>query len=53
MAYLVLLDIQISLDKEFKIGLKPIFGFSYIKLRHLNKFLGKYEKQIKFFLYLL
>lgn len=37
---LVVLDTPIALDKEFKIALKAIFGFSYIKLRHLNKIFG-------------
>jgi ribosomal protein S13 len=40
MSNLVILDTQIPLDKEFKIALKSIFGFSYIKLRHLNKIFG-------------
>lgn len=37
---LIILDTPINLTKEFKIALKPIFGFSYIKLRHLNKVFG-------------
>lgn len=40
MSNLVILDTPISLEKEFKIALKSIFGFSYIKLRHLNKVFG-------------
>ena len=35
-----ILDTPISLEKEFKVALKNIFGFSYIKLRHLNKVFG-------------
>jgi hypothetical protein len=37
MSSIIILDTPISLEKEFKIALKEIFGFSYIKLRHLNK----------------
>ena len=37
MSSLIILDTPIPLEKEFKIALKEIFGFSYIKLRHLNK----------------
>jgi len=40
MSNLVILDTPISLEKEFKTALKSIFGFSYIKLRHLNKVFG-------------
>lgn len=40
MSNLVILDTPISLNKEFKTALKSIFGFSYIKLRHLNKIFG-------------
>ena len=40
MSNLIILDTQVSLDKEFKISLCSIFGFSYIKLRHLNKVFG-------------
>ena len=40
MSTLVVLDTQVSLEKEFKISLKEIFGFSYLKLRHLNKVFG-------------
>ena len=35
MSNLVILDTTILLEKEFKLALKSIFGFSYIKLRHL------------------
>lgn len=37
---LIVLDHSVSLNREFKICLKPIFGFSYLKLRHLNKVFG-------------
>jgi small subunit ribosomal protein S13 len=37
---LIILDTPISLEKEFKIALKAIFGFSSLKLRHLNKVFG-------------
>ena len=40
MSTLIILDTPISLEKEFKVALKNIFGFSYIKLRHLNKVFG-------------
>jgi small subunit ribosomal protein S13 len=40
MSKLVILDTTISLEKEFKSALNSIFGFSYIKLRHLNKLFG-------------
>lgn len=40
MSTLIILDTPISLEKEFKIALKEIFGFSYIKLRSLNKVFG-------------
>lgn len=40
MSNIIILDTSISLEKEFKISLKDIFGFSYIKLRHLNKVFG-------------
>lgn len=40
MSNLVILDTTILLEKEFKLALKSIFGFSYIKLRHLNKIFG-------------
>lgn len=40
MSNLIILDTPISLDKEFKLALKAIFGFSYYKLRHLNKVFG-------------
>lgn len=40
MSTLVVLDTHVSLEKEFKLSLKEIFGFSYIKLRHLNKIFG-------------
>ena len=40
MSNLVILDTTILLEKEFKLALKSIFGFSYIKLRHLNKVFG-------------
>jgi small subunit ribosomal protein S13 len=42
----VILDTPISLEKEFKIALKSIFGFSYIKLRHLNKIFGTNSRNI-------
>ena len=37
---LIILDTEILLTHEFKIALKRIFGFSYIKLLHLNKVFG-------------
>ena len=40
MLNIFLLDTNISLEKEFKTALKNIFGFSYIKLLHLNKVFG-------------
>ncbi len=40
MSKLIILDTPIPLNKEFKTALKLIFGFSYIKLRHLNKLFG-------------
>ena len=40
MSNLIILDTRISLEKEFKLALRAIFGFSYIKLRHLNKIFG-------------
>ena len=40
MSNLIILDTPILLDKEFKTALQSIFGFSYIKLRHLNKLFG-------------
>lgn len=42
----VILDTPVSLEKEFKIALKSIFGFSYIKLRHLNKIFGTNNRKI-------
>lgn len=42
----IILDTPISLEKEFKIALKSIFGFSYIKLRHLNKIFGTNSRYI-------
>jgi small subunit ribosomal protein S13 len=43
---LIVLDTLIPLEKEFKLALKPIFGFSYIKLRHLNKIFGVNTRSI-------
>ena len=43
---LIILDCSVSLNKEFKLSLKPIFGFSYLKLRHLNKIFGTNTKNI-------
>lgn len=40
MSSFIILDTPISVDKEFKSALKKIFGFSYIKLKHLNKIFG-------------
>ncbi len=40
MPNLIILDTPIIFEKEFKIALKAIFGFSYTKLRHLNKIFG-------------
>jgi len=46
MSNLIILDTSISLEKEFKIALKRIFGFSYLKLRHLNKVFGSNVKYV-------
>lgn len=46
MSNLIILDTPISLDKEFKTALQSIFGFSYIKLRHLNKLFGTNSRSI-------
>lgn len=46
MSSIIILDTPISLEKEFKIALKEIFGFSYIKLRHLNKVFGVNSRSI-------
>lgn len=46
MSSFVILDTSISLEKEFKTALRPIFGFSYIKLRHLNKIFGTNTRSI-------
>jgi len=37
---IAILDTPVFYRREFKISLKAIFGFSYIKLRHLNKSFG-------------
>lgn len=42
----IILDTEVFLEKEFKISLKAIFGFSYIKLRHLNKVFGTNVNEI-------
>ena len=46
MSNLIILDTQIPLNKEFKSALKLIFGFSYIKLRHLTKLFGTNNRSI-------
>lgn len=46
MSNLIILDTRISLEKEFKLALRAIFGFSYIKLRHLNKIFGTNTRYI-------
>lgn len=38
--YVVILDTHIDFEKEYRIGLKKIFGFSFHKLIHLNKIFG-------------
>jgi len=40
MSTLIVLDTPVSLEKEFKIALKEIFGFNNSKLRYLNKMFG-------------
>lgn len=40
MSKLIILDTPISFEKEFKAALRVIFGFGYLKLRHLNKIFG-------------
>jgi len=40
MSKIIILDTPVFFEKEFKTALKAIFGFSYIKLRHLNKVFG-------------
>ena len=40
MSTIIILDTPVSLEKEFKISLKKIFGFGYTQLRYLNKVFG-------------
>jgi len=41
-----LLDTHVLLNRDFKVSLKGIFGYSYIKLRHLNKLYGIHKTTI-------
>ena len=43
---IVILRTPISCKKDFKACLKAIFGFSYIKLRHLNKVFGTNTRKL-------
>lgn len=43
---ILLLDTHILVNRDFKVSLKGIFGYSYIKLRHLNKFYGIHKTTI-------